>query len=418
MASERAIFESILDKAYAVNHHLAAPLSGQRAAYLQHLGEQGRTRKALKDTAALLLHVSRVLSLDEQKILNPIEIRRGASTWCTEELPHRRSPTKKSAERFYTVANGFLVFHGLKAKSDPLSCSFDPIFFQFQNFLISKGYQPTTMRSIAPPVRTFLFWMFEQQMHPSSMRIEDIEMYLSQGVSAFRWRPRTLAGKCQALRSFLGFLESRGLCKAGLSKAVLNPVIRSRDRAISVPRWADVRRMIQMTGDASAYGSRARAILLLCCVYGLRSSEITKLTVDSFDWQRECFGLQRAKNGYWQRFPITQELGQAILHYIRCHRPTSSCNTLFVTLLPPYRPLQNLGSIVQKQMRFANMKTTSFGPHSLRHACATELLRRGTSLQNIANLLGHRDLRSVSVYARQDSESLRLVANFSLDGIV
>ena len=51
------------------------------------------------------------------------------------------------------------------------------------------------------------------------------------------------------------------------------------------------------------------------------------------------------------------------------------------------------------------------GPHSLRHAFATRLLAAGQSLKTIADLLGHRSLGSVSIYAKVDYTRLLEVAD-------
>ena len=68
-------------------------------------------------------------------------------------------------------------------------------------------------------------------------------------------------------------------------------------------------------------------------------------------------------------------------------------------------------------MKVLGITAHSLGPHSLRHACATELLRKGTSLRDIADFLGHRGMESVSIYAKYDSRSLREVAAFRLGGV-
>jgi len=64
------------------------------------------------------------------------------------------------------------------------------------------------------------------------------------------------------------------------------------------------------------------------------------------------------------------------------------------------------------------MATEKFGPHMLRRACATPLLSTGSSLKDIADFLGHSDLRSVSNYAKFDAASLKSVAKFSLRGVL
>jgi len=44
-------------------------------------------------------------------------------------------------------------------------------------------------------------------------------------------------------------------------------------------------------------------------------------------------------------------------------------------------------SITTPRMKSVNMSPEYFGGHSLRHACATELLRKGTGLREIADFL-------------------------------
>ena len=71
---------------------------------------------------------------------------------------------------------------------------------------------------------------------------------------------------------------------------------------------------------------------------------------------------------------------------------------------PPFRPVSghSMSSIVDPRIFKLGMATQQFGPHVLRRACATQLLRTGSSLKEIADFLGHRDLRSVSDYAKVD----------------
>jgi len=47
------------------------------------------------------------------------------------------------------------------------------------------------------------------------------------------------------------------------------------------------------------------------------------------------------------------------------------------------------------------------GPHVLRHGLAMHLLRQGTPLKTIGDLLGHRSVESTGVYLRLHVEDLR-----------
>ena len=50
------------------------------------------------------------------------------------------------------------------------------------------------------------------------------------------------------------------------------------------------------------------------------------------------------------------------------------------------------------------------GAHRLRHALATELLRRGATLVAVSQVLRHRDLATTAIYAKVDIRALRGVA--------
>jgi site-specific recombinase XerD len=120
-----------------------------------------------------------------------------------------------------------------------------------------------------------------------------------------------------------------------------------------------------------------------------------------------------------QHYPIQYEVGEAILRYVTKGRPRCACRHIFVTLHPPYRPLKSssMWQITSRRMRRLGIVSTHHGPHALRHACATYLVRKGTSLKEIADFLGHRDHKSIGIYAKFDTRSLRNVAAFRLVGL-
>jgi integrase/recombinase XerD len=153
---------------------------------------------------------------------------------------------------------------------------------------------------------------------------------------------------------------------------------------------------------------RAKAILTLLSIYGLRRSEVIRLLLSDFDWTNQVFSVRRAKRGRVQQFPIGHDIKDALLQYIRYARPECSCQNLFVTLRPPYTPMNpsSVSLIVSRRMKRWGISSRKKGPHSLRHACATRLLQQGSSLQEIADFLGHRDSKSIGIYAKFDLKAL------------
>jgi integrase len=158
----------------------------------------------------------------------------------------------------------------------------------------------------------------------------------------------------------------------------------------------------------------------LLSVYGLRASEVTRLRLDDFDWRNETFRVHRAKRGGIQQFPVQYEVGEALLNYLRYGRAHCACRNTFLTLQLPHRPLNpvTVGFIVRKRLKQMGVQSEHQGPHSLRHACATQLLKKGSSLKEIADFLGHKSTECVAIYAKHDRRSLRDVAAFSLKEIL
>jgi integrase/recombinase XerD len=92
---------------------------------------------------------------------------------------------------------------------------------------------------------------------------------------------------------------------------------------------------------------------------------------------------------------------------------------VFLSLRAPFRPLNSsLWAMVGVRLRSLQVTLPHYGPHALRHACATQLLAAGLSLKEIGDQLGHLDADSTRIYAKVDLASLREVAAFDLGGVL
>jgi integrase len=78
-----------------------------------------------------------------------------------------------------------------------------------------------------------------------------------------------------------------------------------------------------------------------------------------------------------------------------------------VCALPRY-PSQLITRVVYRACIRAGL--APMGGHRLRHALASEMLRQGSDLVEISQVLRHRDLATTSVYAKVDRAALRTVA--------
>jgi integrase/recombinase XerD len=119
------------------------------------------------------------------------------------------------------------------------------------------------------------------------------------------------------------------------------------------------------------------------------------------------------------RLPLTQEVGDALLAYLRGRRSVAACDRVFLRSRAPWRPLgdsSSVSSIAKRAIKRGGVSAPTHGAHLLRHSAATAMLREGISVPSIGIVLRHRSIETTAHYAKVDVESLRSVAQPWLGG--
>lgn len=228
--------------------------------------------------------------------------------------------------------------------------------------------------------------------------------------------PKSVARIVSDVRSFLRFLTMRGIVQRDLS-GELPKIGVPRDAAIpSVWEHELVIRLLGAVDRSSAKGKRDYVILLLACRLGLRAGDIRALKLDQLHWDDSTLEVTQAKTGRPLILPLTGEVGEALIDYLKSGRPATTHREVFLKVNPPFDPFaadSNLHHIISYWRRLAGIKFRTAqkrGLHSLRHTLATQLLEQGTPFSTIAEILGHASLESTRIYAKANVEALRSVA--------
>ena len=213
-----------------------------------------------------------------------------------------------------------------------------------------------------------------------------------------------------AVRAFLRFLGATGRCPPGMAHAI--PGFASWQLS-SVPRFIaaeDVERVIASC-PADGNGPRDRAVILLLARFGLRASEAAALKFADIDWRNGRLAVSgKGRRQEW--LPLPQDVGAAILAYLRHHRPPLRAPEVFTSGLAPIHPLTRAAvtHIVRAALRRAGIKAPINGAHVLRHSAATAMLRQGASLAGVGAVLRHRSPRTTAHYAKVDFGLLSEIA--------
>jgi len=213
------------------------------------------------------------------------------------------------------------------------------------------------------------------------------------------------------MRLFLRYLHYKGLTDTDLSLAV--PTV-ARWSLSNLPKHlpaAQVRRVLRHCSRNTPMGRRDYSILILLARLGLRAGEVVRLNLDDIDWENGVVTVYG--KGKWAQLPMPADVTRAIAHYLRRDRPRCESRRLFIRDYAPIGGFCGAGaiaSVVKRALANAGVESARKGAHLLRHSLATDMLRKGASLDEIGEVLRHRSPDTTAIYAKVALDALRTLA--------
>jgi len=232
---------------------------------------------------------------------------------------------------------------------------------------------------------------------------------------------RTISGTCSVLRDFFRYGQMKGWNSASLALSLKAPRTYKNEDIPSFVSWDVVQEILEERRDGKGTVVRDYAMLLLLSVYGMRCSEVTGMKLKDIDWRKEQIFLRRAKGCKPQILPLLRIVGDAIIRYIKEVRFNDvRCEYLFVGRRTPHGKLSNVNvyRMVSNALKAHGVQLRHYGPHSLRHGRATQLINTGYSLKEIADILGHMRLDTTTIYAKVNMTTLREVADMNWEDLL
>lgn len=384
------------------------PLEGHFEALGQELLALGYTPLSAKNVLRVAAHLSRWLEshqlfledLTPELIVAFFRARRRAG--YTQFLtPHALDPALRYLESTGTVTRSM-------PNSAPIS--------SLERLLCDYTYHLQTERALTPGVvrgyRDCARCFLEARFGSDSSRFDALS---PQDVLHFvldqsrRHSAGTSKLQATALRSFLRYLYLNDVITTDLGSVV--PSV-AHWRSSGLPKGleeVEVQRLLRICDRRTQLGRRNYALLLLMLRLGLRRCEVAALTLDDVDWRHGEITV-RGK-GREEPLPLPPDVGEALTRYLQAFQPhLLDQRHIFPRIRAPRGPLSSagIGTIVCKLLRRAGIHPPH--THRLRHTAASQMLRRGASLDQIAQVLRHRSHDTTAIYAKVDHQALRAVA--------
>jgi integrase/recombinase XerD len=386
---------------------LSGPLSGFAAGFLEELLGRGYRPGTAAKQLQLMAHLSRWMVAHG---LQPGDLRRAE----IERFVHERRATGRvqlASERALVPLLGYLRGLGVTppAGSHERATAAGPLLDHYAEYLRARrGLAAETVRCYCNSARAFLA---DRERITGDLALEALDVAAVNDY-LLRASRRTSVSSAKAavtgLRSLLRFLHRHGLI--------------DRDLAVAVPSVADWRlaslvkaldsdsvvRLLDSCDRSTALGRRDFAILLLLSRLGLRIGEAAALRLEHVDWRAGEL-VVCGKGSREERLPLPVDVGEALVDWLRNGRPDCLSRFVFTRARAPHEGLHPtaLNDIVHRACKRAGLPEVN--AHRLRHTAATQMLRAGSSLREVGQVLRHRSSEITSIYAKVDRRALAVL---------
>ena len=227
----------------------------------------------------------------------------------------------------------------------------------------------------------------------------DLEVSRQCGVAT---RNRRLA----AIRAFAGFVGEHSPAHIEWCGQIRSIPFKKTGKAV-VPylEKPEMDALLAAPDRQTVQGRRDHAVLLFLYNAGARATEAAHLKIADVDLRAASVKIT-GKGGKQRLCPLWKATVAELSALIGERTPNES-----VFLNRSGRPITRFGihTLVERhalkvRAAFPSLATKRVSPHSMRHSCATHLLRAGVDINTIRGWLGHVSLDTTNIYAEIDLE--------------
>lgn len=288
-----------------------------------------------------------------------------------------------------------------KKQCQEFSDGYHPLMISFADSEARRGLAEGSMKSLWSRLYRLHLFLVDKGADAFSMvtrdMINDFIKYLAPYSTTY------VSENLRMLRRLSMHAFQNGYHTEDLSDCIPTVKNSRQQRLPAVFTEDEVEKILSSFDRENPMGKRNYAIFLLAARMGLRSCDIKALEFGFINWTEKTISFTQQKTKKHLTLPLPDDVGWAIIDYLKNGRPISDSKYVFIQHTPPYGQYADLRNVLVKQMRKAGIETPAnkrIGMHCFRHSLATTMLENGVPLPVISQTLGHADISSTEVYLR------------------
>jgi len=248
----------------------------------------------------------------------------------------------------------------------------------------------------------FLSELYNRPVYIDEIKSEDMERFLFQKYNRKEYSSSSRHNVITAFKSMYSYLERKKLCE-NKGKLIKSEKVETDER--ETLSEMEFRKILQYVKAATT-----KAVLYTLYYSGLRISEALKLKLCDVDLEQDVLHVKETKTKVDRTVPINEKLKKLLLDYLANGRIDCRTDNFFST----YPKGQICPQEINEKLRKAKSKAgieKKITAHTLRHSFSSQLLQRGCDVLTLRTLLGHKNIRTTSIYCHTTIDELQEAVN-------
>ncbi|UCG69045.1 MAG: tyrosine-type recombinase/integrase [Thermoplasmata archaeon] len=290
---------------------------------------------------------------------------------------------------------------------------------KYQNWQSVNHYSIYNAKNIRYYLYVFIRFLNECNIH----RIEDITHEVIKDYQedlAFRisrygtlWKVGSQNNAIGTLKSFLKWLVREDYLVSDPSVRIeyaKEPEVLPRN----ILAESEIIKLLAQPDTHTVIGYRDRVILEILYSTGIRKAELENLKLTDVDYTDGYLRIDQGKGKKDRVVPLGKIACETIRNYILAVRSeipkgkyrNHDSGFLFINQRGNKLHHDTVWQIVKRYAKQAGIKK-KVTPHSLRHTCATHMLKNGAHIRHIQEMLGHSSITTTQRYTRVTIDDLK-----------
>lgn len=287
---------------------------------------------------------------------------------------------------------------------------------QFYEYLKIRNYREHTIKSYKSGMLKFLEFIQSEELRSLDEITQEViydfqaTLYHHEDEKGKAYAIKTQSAALTVVKSFFKYLYDSGRISYNPAATIKMP--RQRHPLPYVPTVEEISKLLASVDTTTPMGFRDRTIMEVLYGTGIRAQELCALCLYDVKLSGRELHIREGKGGKGRIVPLTEIAASYMREYLTAARPKllqdGSVQEVFLSKNGKKLLKTDMTAMIKKYRDLAGIEG-KLSPHSLRHACATHLLKNGCDIRYIQQLLGHASLSTTQVYTKVEISDLKAV---------